>query len=146
MDVLLQHHLGTLGRRSNLFHSAAHAHRTADRHRTGEAQFVGPVIENIVVARNLIGRCADHPGHHHQGQEPMGNRCAKRTVGFRFLRICVNPVGVAGQLGKLVDHILCDFQRLTPGTESVRYQPLQGLDVVVCILLHILLSCFLGSG
>ena len=80
---------------------------SADRNHAGEAGFVGAVIN---AARDAFhtGNLAHQNRQQRQGQKTVSNR-AHAQFFLRALGIEVNPLMVAGRIGKHIDPLLVDF-------------------------------------
>src|SRR5271156_4636563 len=86
----------------------------ARRHGRDEAEFVRAVVDYIAITDNLVSRIDFQSWDQTQRQKPVCDRPLERALALRSLDINVNPLMVAGDIGKLVDLLLSNLDFLAP--------------------------------
>ncbi|MNY23635.1 hypothetical protein D3C86_1573080 [compost metagenome] len=130
MDIEFQGHLGATGRHLDFFHPGPRMDPRTGRHWRREAQAIGAVVDLGGVAADLEAQRQFHPRLQHLDQRAMGDGAAERALQARPLRIGMDPVIIARQLGKGVDQCLIDQHHIAPVAELLADQGLQGRPVV----------------
>ncbi|MNT18962.1 hypothetical protein D3C72_1541930 [compost metagenome] len=100
------------------------------RYRRRKAQAIRAIVDLRTETGDLKPQRQFHPRLQHLDQRPVGDSAAKRTVLPGLLRIGMNPVIVAGQLGKGIDQRLIHQHRVAPVAELLADQRLQALGII----------------
>jgi F-type H+-transporting ATPase subunit epsilon len=109
-----------------------------DGNRREEAQPVGAVVDDVLVAGESHRARLVEARHQAQGQEAVGDRRTERAGGGP-LDVDVDPLVVPGQVGEAVDHLLGDLEFGSPVAPGVLAAGgVDGVDVVEGDLVHVL--------
>src|SRR5436309_551854 len=136
MDVDLLGELRALGLGLDAHQARAGVDLRARAHRAHEAELVGAVVGRVPVAGELPAGAPVQAREEAQRQEAVRDRAAERALPFGALHVDVDPLVVPGELGKAVDHLLGDLDRLAPRAEGDADLALELLDVVEADLVH----------
>ncbi len=117
MYVALDRQLRAFGQAFYGFHTVARMDAAADRNRTGEAQLVRAVVQDVVVAGQLVARLLHHLRQQRQREKAVRDRGAERALLLAALRIGVDPVMVTREIRETVDQVLRDLDLAAPGAE-----------------------------
>ena len=60
----------------------------------------------------------------------MGDSITERPLLARALHVDMNPLEIAGQVGKLINHVLGDLYAVTPGTVVLGYHGAQSRQII----------------
>src|SRR3989442_8792833 len=136
MDVDLLGDLRALGLGLDAQQARAGVDLRAHAHRAHEAELVGAIVGRVPVAGELPAGAPVQAREEAQRQEAVRDRAAERALPLGALHVDVDPLVVAGELGKAVDHVLGDLDRLAPRAEGDADLTLEPLDVVEAELVH----------
>ena len=99
------------------------------RDRAAELQAAGAEVHDVLHAGEL-DRHGDQARHETEGQETVGDRATEGAFLLAALDVDVNPLVVAGQVGELFDHLLCDDEFVAPLPVLLGGLSVDGVDVV----------------
>src|SRR5437762_11731774 len=136
MDVDLLRDVRALGRGLDAHQARAGVDLRARAHRAHEAELVGAVVGRVAVAGELPAGAPVQAREDAQRQEAVRDRAAERALPLGALHVEVDPLVVPGELGKAVDHVLGDLDRLAPRAEGDADLALEPLDVVEADVFH----------
>src|SRR5882724_9555602 len=136
MDVDLLGELRALGLGLDAHQARAGVDLRARAHRAHEAELVGAVVGRVPVAGELPAGAPVQAREEAQRQEAVRDRAAERALPLGALHVEVDPLVVPGELGKAVDHVLGDLDRLAPRAEGDADLALEPLDVVEADIFH----------
>src|SRR5437762_12084234 len=136
MDVDLLRDLRALGLGLDAHQARAGVDLRARAHRAHEAELVGAVVGRVAVAGELPAGAPVQAREDAQRQEAVRDRAAERALPLGALHVEVDPLVVPGELGKAVDHVLGDLDRLAPRAEADADLALEPLDVVEADIFH----------
>src|SRR6266446_9337958 len=102
----------------------------AGRHRRDETQLVGAVVDYVAIADDLISRFDFERRYQAEREKAVRDGSAERALTLRALDIDMDPLMIAGNIGELVDLVLCHLDRLAPAAVFGADLRFQLFDVV----------------